>query len=297
MPVYDASYRAWDGKAKATPLAALAIASTTVRRMWRIRSVKWLTVICPLAACSISWLVLYFAYEKIWATVTERIGLAEFNILHLVNVYLLTWVLPFAVLLAAIVGGPLIAEDRRAHSLPLYFSRPITHITYTLGKFLTIFAYLSLLVLLPSIGMYMIDVSLSPASGHWLAQFPSLLRSLACGSLLIAVLSCVALGASSLCTRNNYAVALILSLMMVVWIGSNIASEAMDNANGRLVSPLAAISTVMVDLLEIPELLYPPNLRGRTMPDLNLAWISLAAWIGGPLLVLIARVRKVEVVS
>ncbi|MEE8105562.1 MAG: hypothetical protein V3T86_08525 [Planctomycetota bacterium] len=211
---------------------------------------------------------------------------------------LFTWVQIPAVLLAAIVGGPLIAEDRRSHSLPLYFSRPITHLTYTLGKFLTIFAYLSLPILLPSIGMYMIDVSLSPAQGHWLEQFPSLLRAMACAGLLIAVLASVSLGASSLCTRNNYAIALVFTSMMVVWGGSEIVADVLDNSNAALAAPFTALTRISVELLDLPELLYPDALnRTSGMPDIRLAWMSVAAWTAIPLLVLIARVRKVEVVS
>ena len=87
------------------------------------------------------------------------------DLLPLLNLQFQRSISFWAVLLAALVGAPLIAEDRRAHALPLYFSRPISHFDYVVGKFLALAFFLSLLLVAPPICMYLIDVGFSDADG------------------------------------------------------------------------------------------------------------------------------------
>lgn len=57
------------------------------------------------------------------------------------------WILLFT----AVVGGPIIAEDFQYNAITLYLSRPIERIDYFIGKYLTLFALISLIALLPNI--------------------------------------------------------------------------------------------------------------------------------------------------
>lgn len=60
-------------------------------------------------------------------------------------VYLFFW----STIYASIAGGDILAADRKYNTLTLYFSRPITKEDYMAGKFLTMFATVSLVTLLP----------------------------------------------------------------------------------------------------------------------------------------------------
>jgi len=57
------------------------------------------------------------------------------------------WILLFT----AVAGGPIIAEDIEYNAITLYFSRPIERMDYFIGKYLTLFALISLIALLPNI--------------------------------------------------------------------------------------------------------------------------------------------------
>ena len=55
------------------------------------------------------------------------------------------------VLPTAILGGPILSEDFQYNSITLYLSRPLNRLDYFLGKYLTLFALISLIALLPNI--------------------------------------------------------------------------------------------------------------------------------------------------
>lgn len=297
MPVYEASYRPWSGKARANRLAPFAIAATMIPRLFRLKLVRFPVLVLPLFASLLSGSIFYFSYGRIFRVVTRQMEWGDFDILSYVNLYFVGIVRFFAVILAAVAGGPLIAEDRRARALPLYFARPITHFDYVLGKFLAVGFFVALLLLVPPLVMYLVDISLAQEDGAWRAELPGLLRSLVPGVLGVAVLSSIALAASSLCTRNQYGTFLCVALLMVtMFVGLTLGGIFGDPA-WRMIAPTSALMRVTLDLLHVPDPVLPDFYRGLAGVGVPAAWTSLAAWTGLALLVLLVRVRKVEVVS
>ncbi len=301
MPVDEASYRPWPGSARATHRVVFAIAGTMVRRLMRWRLVRYITWIGPLGACFISAVVFGLAREgKTTLPIVmamKRGGMSFDDLLPLLNLEFQRAIGFWAVLLAALVGGPLIAEDRRAHALPLYFSRPLSHLDYVLGKFLAFAFFLSLLLLAPPICMYLIDVGFSDTDGALLDRFPILLRSLVPGLVRILVLGSIALGMSSLARKANYAALLFLGIMMVVGImGELLAREIFRDPTWRAVSPSACVSRIAVQVLPLPEVM--PQRRAFLMEmDVGAAWLGAGLWTAAGLAVLLLRIRKVEVVT
>jgi len=302
MPVDEASYRAWQGSARATHWVVFAIAGTMIGRLMKGRLVRYVTWIGPLGACFISAVVFGLLREGKasfpLARALQRTGMSIDDLLPdlltLLNLQFQRSIAFWAVLLAALVGGPLISEDRRAHALPLYFSRPISHFDYVFGKFLAFAFFLGLLLLAPPICMYFIDVGFSDADGALLDRLPILLRSLVPSLVRIAVLGAIALGISSLARRTNYAALLILGILTVAWImGGRLAHL---EPNWRAVSPSACVSRIAVQLLALPDVL--PQRRGP-VPDMDLgaAWLGAGLWTAAGLGVLLAHIRKVEVVT
>ncbi|MHC4974403.1 MAG: ABC transporter permease [Planctomycetota bacterium] len=302
MPVDEASYRAWQGSARATGWVVFAIAGTMIRRLMRWRLVRYITWIGPLGACFISAVLFGLVREgKTNLPVViamQRSGMSFDDLLPLLNLEFQRAIAFWTVLLAALVGGPLIAEDRRAHALPLYFSRPLSHLDYVLGKFLAFAFFLSLLVLAPPICMYLIDVGFSETDGALLDRFPVLLWSLVPGLVRIAVLGSIALGISSLARKTNYAALLFLGIMMVVGImGELLAREIFRDPSWRAVSPNACVSRIAVQVLPLPEVM--PQRRSSLIAEMNVgaAWLGVGLWTAAGLAVLVARIRKVEVVT
>ncbi len=61
----------------------------------------------------------------------------------------------YVFLVAAVVGGGLIARDKAAGALPLYFSRPLSRLGYISARFLQLSAALSLVSLAPGLLLYL----------------------------------------------------------------------------------------------------------------------------------------------
>jgi len=299
MPVDQTSYRGWTGKARATHLVIFAIAGTMIRRLFRLRLVRYTAVGFPLAATLIASLVFSLVHEGEmgFSRFMRRGMFSADDVLPLMNRFVHANVGFFALLLAALVGAPLIAEDRRAHALPLYFSRPLTHFDYLAGKLLTLFFFLGLLFLLPPVSMYLLDVGYSDVDGIAWTRLPLLLRSLVPAAALVVTYSAVALGASALCRRTNYAALLFFGVMMMAIVMAKLLShQIFGDADWQAVSPWLAGRRIAMEMLPVP-----PHLdRGDPMlPDMAVgaAWKSLGLWTAAGLGVVIAKVRRVEVVA
>jgi ABC-type transport system involved in multi-copper enzyme maturation permease subunit len=301
MPVDEASYRAWQGEARATHRVVFAIAGTMIRRLMRWRLVRYITWVGPLGACFISAVLFGLVREGKTnfpvAVAMQRSGMSIDDLLPMLNLQFQRSIAFWAVLLAALVGGPLIAEDRRAHALPLYFSRPISHLDYVLGKFLAFAFFLALLLLAPPVCMYLIDVGFSDADGALFDRFPILLRSLVPSVVRIVVLGAIALGVSSLVRRTNYAALLILGILAVVGVmGELLARELFLEPTWRAVSPGACVSRIAIQVLPLPDVM-PQRRSFLADMDLGAAWLGVGLWTAAGLAVLFARIRRVEVVT
>ena len=197
-------------------------------------------------------------------------------------------------LLAALVGAPLIAEDRRARALPLYFSRPIGHVEYVLGKAASAAFFLCLLLILPRVSMYVINVAFS--DGVAFKQLPTLLRSCADGALGVVLLTSIALGVSSLTERPTYAALFLLGLGVILTGLSHFLAHVLRDPSWLAVSPYACVHRIGLDLLPVP-----PQLSQDTefLEKLGVreAWMGFGAWTALGLGTLVARVRRVEVVT
>jgi len=300
MPIYEAAYREWErgaGTGRGSP--TLAIASVMATRVLRLRFVKLILLIVIPCACFFSFVVFYASYGEILARIRARSGVSDFNMLHLVNQQFLLPARPFAVLLAAIVGTPLIAEDRRARALPLYFSRPITHVHFVVGKFLTVAFFLSLLMLLPPLCFYIVEVMLSPQSGVASAQLPSLLRSFVPGLVMVAILSSLSLGVSALFRRPTYASLAFLGTISFSWAGAQALSASLRDPAWFAIAPTSVVVSIASDVVPLPPEVagLVDVVHGRLRLEPGLAWLGAAAWVAGGLALLSWRVRNVEVVT
>lgn len=74
-----------------------------------------------------------------------------------------SWILLF---LCLAIGPHLITPDIRSRSLPLYFSRPITLVEYTLGKSGIVIALFTQALVIPSIFMYLTSIYFMPSSEY-----------------------------------------------------------------------------------------------------------------------------------
>jgi len=301
VPVDQSAYRKWDGTARPTRAAALAIAAVLVGRFYKLRLVRWLANVVAVGACVLAPIFLYAKHmserDRGLQMAMRQMGFDQINVLALVNREFHTRASFFAVLICGVVAAQLIAEDRRAKALALYFSRPIRHIDYLCGKFLAGFFFVALLLLVPPVLMYLAEIGISDVEGAAGEQLPMLLRSLLAGAVLGGALVTVALAVSACTDRTNYASLIFLGLMALSWIlGVMLAEGIFKEPKWFAVSPVASAHRVVYDLFPDTGQLRRTALRVSRM-EVALAWKSLGAWTAAGLLVLLAKVRRVEVVS
>lgn len=301
MAVDQASYRPWDGTARPTRRVIVAIAQTMIRRLMKLRLVRWMVKVVIVCATAISAMIFGLGAlmgEGPMGGVMQRAP--DIDQLALANRLLAPALGLFAVLMAAIVGAPLIAEDRRARALPLYFSRPITHFDYVAGKLVTLIFFLGLLLLLPPIAMYLVEAAFSTTEGTAWKHLPTLLHSLEAGLVGCVVLGALALGVSSLTERPNHAALLFLGLIILTGILTDILAFQLSgahNAEWLAVSPNACIRRIGNDLLPLPDLGLKQLRDPINAMPVGAAWTGAAVWTGIGLGLLVVRIRKVEVVA
>ncbi len=300
MPIDIASYRRWEGRARPTPLAALGIAGTMIRRRMKLKIVRVIVFVFSVVASGFAALVFYLTLagrgDPMIQNQIRQFGFENVNLLAILNRLFDSVIGFWAFLLAALVGAPVIAEDRRAHALPLYFSRPIGHLDYVLGKAASAAFFLALLLILPRISMYAMEVAFSEVEGTAWRQMPTLLRSCAAGALGVALFTSISLGVSSLTERPTYAALFLLGFGVLTTGIAHFLAEVLDDRGWLALSPYTCVHRIALHLLPVPidlseDTAYLEELGIRT------AWFGAGAWILAGIAVLVARVRRVEVVT
>jgi ABC-type transport system involved in multi-copper enzyme maturation permease subunit len=300
VPIDIASYRRWEGRARPTPFASLGIAATMIRRRMKFKMVRIIVYAFTLLATGLATLIFYFHLEGRGNPAIQhqiqQLGFENVNLLAVLNRLFDTAIGFWAFLLAALVGAPVIAEDRRARALPLYFSRPIGHLDYVLGKAMSAAYFLALLLILPRVSMYVMEVAFSDAEGTAWRQMPTLLRSCAAGALGVALLTSLSLGVSSMTERPTYAALFLLGLGVLTTGIAHFLAEVLDNRGWLAFSAYACVRRIGLDLLPVPISLSEDTAYLEGLP-VRTAWFGLGAWIALGIGTLVARIRRVEVVT
>ena len=244
MVVDQSTYRAYTGERRPGRRAALAIASTHIRKMRRQRLVRAFVYFVPLIVGAIAAFMFTMVYmNPEMFRIIRRLG-DDANLLAVANRAFQESIWFVALLMAALVGSPLIAEDRRAKALPLYFSRPLTHFDYVMGKLFTLWFFLGALLIVPPVLFYLLEVSLNPDDGIIAGQFPTFLKSLIPSVARIVPLSAVALGVSSLMRRSQHATLLFFGLFIPLQGISFILKQVFDDSAWLALSPENCVRAV-----------------------------------------------------
>jgi len=109
-------------------------------------------------------------------------------------------------------------------------------------------------------------------------------------------LSVIMLAISSLMQRTSHASLLFFGVILPVQVIATIlAYQVFDDANWLALSPKECVDAISREFLPMPEMFRQGSFRPRLSQ--GWAWGGLAAWTGAGLAVLVARIRKVEVVQ
>jgi len=304
VTVDQAAYRRFEGAFRPGKGAVGAIAGTTIRRVFRrtwLRYVYFVVVLINTVAASF---FTYFTHQKLVnnqsiGEIVERSGL-QLDSLAVVLRGFVAQAGTLAPIIAALTIAPLIAEDRRAKALPLYFSRPVTHVHYVGGKSLAGLFFLGMLLLLPPVAMFAIDLANTPADVEIGGRLAVLGRGLVPLAALCACLTAVALGISSLMERTNAASLVAFGLIIFATVAAQACVRLVfEDPAWFAIDPFLCAQSIGNSLLpEMPGVLQMSDVSydAREL-SVETAWCGLAAWTAAGLLVLWRAVRRVEVVE
>lgn len=193
----------------------------------------------------------------------------------------------FVTLMAAIVGGGLIADDLDSMALTLYLSRPVSAADYLTAKAAILAALTSLIAIIPLV--------LTPILAFLLGLFPwdialeAVGISILLGLLFTAFFTSIGLFLSSLTRRRAYAAAAVFAIIFGLT-----ATETILSGPGALNNPALLYLSPWEDYLAVARAAF--GISGGPID-----WtVGLGILLGVTVLAALAtwvRMRAVEVVS
>ena len=279
MPIYDLSYRHWEGSLRSSAWRWWVIAEAGIRLLLAGRFFIFLLMIC--------WIPFFIEAFYIYLELAMGQG-PGFGIGPWFFQYAFTWQLPALVLITIYVGSGLIASDLAANALPIYFSKPITRMDYVAGKFAIIACFLALVFVLPVLLLFIFTIGVDPNLQFLKENFWVLFSILGYGGLIVAVVSLFILALSSMARSGR--------VVGVAFIGVTIFSPAV----GRIISLIIGSDQVLLlsitdNISRLSDALFNQQASTRLSPVLSLLMLGLVcAWSAW---VLSRRIRPVEIVK
>ncbi|MDA1264541.1 MAG: ABC-2 transporter permease [Planctomycetota bacterium] len=293
-------YRPFVGELKSHPRRALVLARAGIRVSFK-RKLPALILFSPLAiACIVMCFRVHFMFtlaEQVSGTpngpeaammvtqIQALLGDVVQNIFQFVQQS--SW---FVLIVMAWYGSGQIAEDQRVGANLLYFSRPLSRLEYLGGKFLTVFWFGFLAMVLPCLLICMVATFASPEWSFLKEEWDAILNSILFGVLWVSTIAIFVLAISSLTSRKTYALVGSAGIVFGTRALSQLLSGLMDDAR-------PSILNLFQNMERVGEVLFDVTLiRGRAISvEASLAVIVLI-WVVS-LYVVTERIRRMEVVA
>lgn len=194
----------------------------------------------------------------------------------------------FFVFLITIALSGLIADDRRAHALQIYLSKPLSRVEYIAGKLVVVLTFVLAVTLLPALMLLLIQIIFA-GSAAFLRDNLFLVPAIVLYTVVEALLSAFSLLALSSLSSSRRFVA-------IMYAGVIFFSGAMYQALRRMTGSRSWAWISPTDTLGV---IGDAAFRVRGTPAIPpvIALIVIAIVIAVSILVLERRVRGVEVVT
>ena len=135
----------------------------------------------------------------------------------------MVWVL----IVVARVGAGLISKDLKARALPIYFAKPLTPLTYLLGKWGVIASFIALIMLIPNMLALALGTAITGGPGSW-GQIASMAGGLMIsGAVVCVVAGAVILALSSLSSDQRYVTVGWVAVCLLSIVAQRIVDDAL----------------------------------------------------------------------
>ena len=283
MPIHESTYGSWEGRPLEKPKTWLIIARTGVRLVWKrvVALVLFVATIPFLVRAGQIYLSSRLSEDE--DSIIELAQMIEVDETLFMN-FMRDQMIVLLVLLA-VCGAGLIANDRRFKALSLYFSRPVSFWDYVAGKFLIIFFYGGLVTILPALLLFGLQLLATPKPGFFENYYWVPFAIIAQGVIVLTALGALLLALSSFAKSSRAAIVAFIALITIPAFIAQLLSSIRD---------IGWIS-VTRNLRQLSEIIY-----GQSLPYRYPIWAAVTAWVilvAAAILLLRKRIRPTEVVK
>jgi len=195
-----------------------------------------------------------------------------------------------ALALTSWIAPRLITFDLADNALPILLSHPISRFSYVFGKFIALFASLSVVTWIPCLLLFVYQAYSS--AQPWFAEHVGIAAGMLIGSLIwIGLLSILGLALSSWVKWRVVATGIIFAAVFVPAGVGGIVSAVMRTKWGLLLNLPVMMTELWQRLLGAPDVMHP----GNALPNASIAAMLVLACLVS-VMMLNARVRAREVV-
>jgi ABC-type transport system involved in multi-copper enzyme maturation permease subunit len=253
MAVYKHNYRAYSGTLTSSWTRVFAIVRYAFAEAWSSKITAALFTLC-LLPCIVTLFGIYLANNPLARALLGNQGPRLLTIdarffLHYQEIQ--SWL---ALLLAAWIAPRLISFDLADNALPILLSHPISRFGYISGKFISLFASLSLVTWVP--GLLLFSYQGYSSTGHWAADNHRIAFGLLAGALIwIALLTLLGLALSAWVRWRVVATGIIVAAVFVpAGIGA-IVSGVLRTKWGFLLNIPIMMSSLWQRMLGAPQVI------------------------------------------
>ncbi len=240
MPIYDQSYKHWEGYLEGRVFRWVPIMLNEIRQSFKTK--KFLILFCLTMIPFVVRIGMIYAYNLVpelsksapRGAADGLAALATVDGLFYYNFLILNQFVGI-VLLCLFVGTGLVARDLKTGALEIYFSKPITLLDYLTGKFAAMAFFLFCLTLFPGLLLFLSDYLLSDEGETFAAEAALLLGMIGVSLIITLTASLVVLAASSLCSTGRRAAVLWIGFHVTLLIASAILSKVFGLIELRLI--------------------------------------------------------------
>lgn len=243
-------YRRFDGELRKRPLRSVTLAWSGIRIGFKKKLPMLLLFIVPGILTIVTGFMVQLKFEAESGTLTNMAGMepsaqtmamgamlsSQLGQVEVLIFQLLTNMQFFVVLIMGWYGSGLIAEDRKLRAHLLYFARPMSRLTYTAGKLLTVMFWGSLAVVAPVTIVCSVASLASPEWSFLTERWDTILKLEFYAVLWVFFHGILVLAISSLTDRRNRALGGLFILYFLTFAGSNAMAELMSGQGWRLLS-------------------------------------------------------------
>lgn len=217
MPIYDQSYRHWEGDFKPQTFRWWVITKEGLKVILRNKLFLIFIMTPPT--------ITFFVFGAIVYGINVYGKLANLDVINPSFFFRFIMQQTFYIAVICVFGGSgLIANDLKNNALQFYFAKPINRLSYLLGKFMIIIILMSFITLGPSIVLFIENGLLSDVS--FFVEDLWLLGAIILQCLILIITTGLLILALSSATNNNRYAAIIF---VAILVGTPILGEVLTH--------------------------------------------------------------------